>query len=284
LPNGPDAKVPKGEARGKFAIAPGGTLNPNSITPGKASGMPSTTPGTGQENAKAPNAAGSDVASNAGAGTGGPGNGKGRGAAGEGAGAAGRQGTGSGAGGGSGSGTGSFPGITIQGSEDTQAKTTTKPSFTIEPQSSYGMTIVSTASGGGLEDFGVFQNERIFTVYIPVKPSPELADPTWTMQYAVVKDGTIADTGSQQVVPPSIATSEWPQLPPALEKKYSHRQIVIYAVVGKDGKVSQVSVKRTPDPRVSDPIANVLKKWIFHPAQVNSQPASVKILLGIPLT
>jgi len=285
LPNGPDAKVPNGEARGKFAIAPGGTLNPNSITPGKASGMPSTTPGTGQENAKAPNAAGSDVASNAGAGTGGPGNGKGRGAAGEGAGAAGRQGTGSGAGGGSGSGTGSFPGITIQGSEDTQAKTTTKPSFTIEPQSSYGMTIVSTASsGGGLEDFGVFQNERIFTVYIPVKPSPELADPTWTMQYAVVKDGTIADTGSQQVVPPSIATSEWPQLPPALEKKYSHRQIVIYAVVGKDGKVSQVSVKRTPDPRVSDPIANVLKKWVFHPAQVNNQPASVKILLGIPLT
>jgi len=147
------------------------------------------------------------------------------------------------------------------------------------------MTIVSTASsGGGLEDFGVFKNERIFTVYIPVKPSPELADPTWTMQYAVIEDGTIADAASQQVVPPSIATSEWPQLPSALEKKYAHHQIVIYAVVGKDGRVSQVSVKRTPDPRVSDPIASVLKKWVFHPAQVNNQPASVKILLGIPLT
>jgi hypothetical protein len=54
--------------------------------------------------------------------------------------------------------------------------------------------------------------------------------------------------------------------------------------VGKDGEVSQVSVKRTTDPRVSDPIANVLKKWVFRPAQVNNQPASVKILLGIPLT
>jgi hypothetical protein len=321
VPAGPDAKVPNGEALGKFAIAPGGTLNPNSITPGKASGIPSTTPGTGQENAKAPNAAGSDVASNsgsangkgtagpggpghatvasgsgtsgigsgggstAGSGNGGPGSGRGRGATGEGAGSAGRQGAGSGAGGGSGSGTGSFPGITIQGSEDTQAKVNTKPAFTIEPQASYGMTIVSTASsGGGLEDFGVFKNERIFTVYIPVKPSPELADPTWTMQYAVIEDGTIADAASQQVVPPSIATSEWPQLPSALEKKYAHHQIVIYAVVGKDGRVSQVSVKRTPDPRVSDPIASVLKKWVFHPAQVNNQPASVKILLGITLT
>jgi hypothetical protein len=147
------------------------------------------------------------------------------------------------------------------------------------------MTIVSTASsGGGLEDFGVFNNERIFTVYIPVKPSPELADPTWTMQYAAIQDETTADAGSQQIVPPAVATSEWPQLPPALEKKYAHHQVVVYAVVGKDGKVSQLSVKRTPDPRVSDPIASALKKWIFHPAQVNNQPVAVKVLLGIPLT
>src|SRR6185437_1182245 len=150
LPNGPNAKVPNGEALGKFAIAPGGTLNPTSITPGKANGTPSTTPGTGQQNAKAPNAAGSEVASNngsdngkgtsgaggpghatvasgtgttgvgggtgatAGTGTGGVGTGKGHGSSGKGNGAAGgKQGSGSGAGAGSGSGTGAFPGITI---------------------------------------------------------------------------------------------------------------------------------------------------------------------------
>ena len=322
LPNGPNAKVPNGEALGKFAIAPGGTLNPTSITPGKANGTPSTTPGTGQENAKAPNAAGSDVASNngsdngkgtsgaggpghamvasgtgttgvgggtgatAGTGTGGVGTGKGHGATGRGAGAAGgKQGSGSGAGAGSGSGTGAFPGITIQGGEGEQANAKDKPAFTIEPQGSYNMTIVSTASsGGGLEDFGVFHDERIFTVYLPVKPSPELADPTWTMQYSAIKDDSVPDSGSQQIVPPSIASSEWPQLTPALAKKYAQHQVVIYAVIGNDGKVSGVSVKRTPDPRVSDPIAAALKKWVFHPALVNNQPVSVKILLGIPLT
>jgi len=322
LPNGPNAKVPNGEALGKFAIAPGGTLNPSSITPGKANGTPSTTPGTGQENAKAPNAAGSEVASQngnangkgasaaggpghatiasgtgtsgigggtgatVGTGTGGAGTGKGHGATGKDAGAAGgRQGSGSGAGAGSGSGSGAFPGITIQGGEDEQANAKDKPAFTIEPQGSYNLTIVSTASsGGGLEDFGVFHDERIFTVYLPVKPSPDLADPTWTMQYAVVNDGSIPEAGSQQVVPPSIASSEWPQLSPAIAKKYAQHQVVINAIVGKDGKVSGVSVKRTPDPRVSDPIAAALKKWVFHPALVNNQPVSVKILLGIPLT
>ena len=32
---------------------------------------------------------------------------------------------------------------------------------------------------------------------------------------------------------------------------------MIYAIVDKDGKVSQVAVKKTPDRRVSDPIAQV---------------------------
>jgi hypothetical protein len=323
LPNGPDAKVPNAEALGKFAMAPGGTLSPTSIVPGKTNGTPSTTPGTGQENAKAPNAAGSDAASNSGsanakgtagaggpghatiasgsgtagtgggtgntpgAGTGGAGVGKGRGASGEGAGSAGSQRAGgSGAGAGSGSGTGSFPGITIQGGETESSKPNNKPpAFTIEPQAAYGMTIVSTASsGGGLEDFGVFQNERIFTVYIPVKPSPDLPDPTWTMQYAVIKDGTVPDPGLQQVIPPSVAMSEWPEIPPTLQKKYARHQVVIFAIVGKDGKISQVSVKRTPDPKVSDAIAGAFKKWVFHPALVSNKPVGVKILVGIPLS
>ena len=147
------------------------------------------------------------------------------------------------------------------------------------------MTVVSTASsGGGLEDFGVFNNERIFTVYIPVKPTPEEADPTWTLQYAIIKDGSVSDPRSQQVVAPSAASTEWPQIPAALQKRFATRQVVISAVVGKDGKVSQVAVKRTPDMRISDPIAAALKKWIFHPAEVDHQPVSVKILLGIPLS
>src|SRR5205823_11293346 len=113
-------------------------------------------------------------------GSGGAGAGKGRGTEGSGAGKSNGRGAGTGSGAGSGSGTGSFPGITIQGGEDTA--TTAKndgPGFTIEPQSAYGMTVVSTAaSGGGLEDFGVFADQRIFTVYIPMKRSPEEADPT----------------------------------------------------------------------------------------------------------
>jgi hypothetical protein len=86
-----------------------------------------------------------------------------------------------------------------------------------------------------------------------------------------------------QVLAPSPAIREWPEVPADLSEKYAQRQVVISAVVDKEGKVSHITVKRTPDRRVSNPIAQALRKWIFHPAQVNSQPVAVKILIGIPL-
>ena len=313
----PGASIPAGEARGRFAIAPGGTLNPNSLTPGKTNGTPSTSPATGQENSRAANAA-TEVASNAGTGLGhssalgggsgngkeatgggsagtgtgsgntagagaggvGAGSGKGRGSAGRGAGSTPGRGAGTGAGAGNGAGTGSFPGITIQGGEN--ASGNDSPAFAIEPQAPYNMTVVSTASsGGGLEDYGVFDNERVFTVYIPMKRTPDAEDPTWTLQYALVNASGVG--GDPQVAAPSAVMREWPQLPPELEKKYAQRQVVISAVVDKEGKVSHLAVKQTPDARVSDPIVQALSKWVFRPAQLNNQPVAVKVLIGIPL-
>jgi hypothetical protein len=154
----------------------------------------------------------------------------------------------------------------------------------VEPQTAYGMTVVSTAaSGGGLEDFGVFADQRIFTVYIPMQRTPEEADPTWTLQYGLLTDSSMSMSTDQQVLAPAAVMREWPDIPAALQQKYSQRQVVIYAIVDNEGKVSQVAVKKTPDKRVSDPIARALAKWVFRPAQVNGQPTAVKVLIGIPL-
>jgi hypothetical protein len=314
LPAGSTAKIPAGEARGRFAIAPGGTLNPNS-TPGKANGTRSDSPATGQDNAQSANAAtelaanagngaghnpaagggsgnaddaagggsagtGNGSGSTSGTGVGGAGTGNGRGSSGSGVGRSGH-GAGTGAGGGSGAGSGAFPGITIQGGEGSSA-TRNSSRMSVTPQTPYQMTIVATASsGGGLQDFGVFENERVYTVYIPMQRTPQEADPTWTMQYALASGSS--DSNNAQLIAPSPVMREWPEIPADLEKKYSQRQVVVYAMLGADGKLTHISVKQTPDAHVSTPIAQALVKWVFRPAQMNNQPVAVKILVGIPL-
>ena len=325
-PPTPNPKLPNGEARGKFALAPGGTLNPNSLTPGKVNMPPSLTPGMGDKSQSA-NAA-TEVASNAGTdaghnpragggaantkdglgagsagvgfgsgktvgqGAGSEGNGAGRGAAGQGAGATPGRGAGTGAGGGSGPWSGAFQGITIQGGEygNTNsnsisiATSNDAPSYSIEKQDPYHMTVVATAtSGGGLPDFGVFHDGRVFTVYIPMKRTPEEEDPTWTLQYSLLQDDSSNPMSEQTVLAPQPVAREWPQIAPALLKRYAQRQVVLYAVVDQQGKIGQIAVKQTPDFRVSKPIIDALSKWQFHPAQLNDQPVAVKVLIGIPL-
>jgi Gram-negative bacterial TonB protein C-terminal len=308
------AKVPAGEARGRFAIAPGGKLDPNSVSPGKPSGTPSESPATGQEKSQAANAT-SELASNTGTGAGhnptpgggagksnvasgggsagagsgsgntvgagvaGVGNGNGRGSAGVGAGRSGH-GAGTGSGAGSGSGSGSFPGITIQGGEGNEGNSEAH-SFTVAPQTPYQMTIVATASsGGGLADYGVFENERVYTVYVPMQRTPQEADPTWTLQYAL--ENSSADSGGQLIAPTPVMR-EWPQIPADLEKAYAQQQVVVSAILGTDGKLTHISVKQSPDPHVSAPVTQALAKWVFRPAQQDNKPVPVKILLGIPL-
>lgn len=154
--------------------------------------------------------------------------------------------------------------------------------MTLTPQMPYQITIVATASsGGGLQDFGVFENERVYTVYIPMQRTQKEEDPSWTLQYALAANSV--DAGNAQLIAPSPVMREWPQIPAELEKRYSHYQVVVYALLGADGKLSQISVKQTPDVHVSTPIVQALSKWVFRPAQMNNQAVAVKILLGIPL-
>ena len=54
-------------------------------------------------------------------------------------------------------------------------------------QTSYEMTGTPASSGGGLSDFGVFQNQKVYTVYLDMRATDDDAAPSWTLQYAVLQ-------------------------------------------------------------------------------------------------
>ena len=89
-------------------------------------------------------------------------------------------------------------------------------------QGSYGMTITSTASsGGGLPDFGVFQNQKIYTVYLDMRVSDDDKAPSWTPQYALLQPPADPSTGISIKVngvptPPYAALKQVPELSPEL--------------------------------------------------------------------
>ena len=153
------------------------------------------------------------------------------------------------------------------------------------------MTIVSTASsGGGLPDYGVFSNEKTYTVYLDARKTTDDPAMAWTLQYAPLQgtadvpnsDG--ANRGARGMTPPYVIFKEIPQWPPELINRYSDRVIVVSATITTEGKLDQMLIVESPDDALTEAIAEALNKWTFRPAQRDGRPVAVKIMLGIPLS
>jgi len=319
VPPPPDVtgKIPWGEARAQFAVSPAeATIIAEPAAGTKAGGLPSMAAGSGgradlpsgdtvaeiaaggngTKNGQAASGTGSGARYGSGQGSGlssesGAG-GNGRGASsGPGLGAGSATARGSGTGAGSAPGGGGFPGMTIQGGRYGNGNTASVASKVDSRRpTSYKMNIVSTASsGGGLPDFGVFQNEKVYTVYLDMRANDEDPAPTWTMQYAVLQPAATGDGGGSAgrirgtPTPPYATLKEIPEFTPEVQRKCGRCLIVASAIIDATGKVDQVSVKQSPGSSFVGPLMEALKHWIFEPAQIDGQPVALKILLGIRL-
>jgi hypothetical protein len=314
LPPPPDVptKIPRVEERSLFAVAPGEvTVIADPSAGSKSGGLPSMAAGSGTPadvasgDALAEAAAGGTTKSSTGSGIGhggryGSGKGSGLNPAGESI----RSGRGTTTGGGTGSGTGTalgsgkgagsapggggFPGITISGGRYGNGDAPSlHANLTPHRQTSYGMTITSTASsGGGLADFGVFQNEKVYTVYLDMRDNDEDRTPSWTLQYAVLQPPQTGDASDRirgTPTPPYATLKEVPQFSAALASKCAHQLVVASAILNLTGQLEQVTVKQSPDSQVNVPLIEALRNWTFQPAQVDGKPVALKILLGIRL-
>jgi len=311
-PPSPEARIPMSETRGRFAVSPLASVAVPAPIPGsKSSGPLSDVIGIGQrsnsQNAVAENnfggggGRGTELAAGTG-GTGigtGTGVGPGQGGNGEndGRGLGGGSGLGegmgstsaSGTGAGRGNGGGVLAGITIQGGR-LSGGMPARPQHQVAPQVAYGMTIVSTpSSGGGLPDFGIFANERVYTVFLDTRMTTQDQSPSWTLQYAPMRAEVngAADTRPQAlrgVTPPYALAKEIPHWPADLVRRYVQRVIVVSGVIDTEGKLGQVLVMQSPDDRLTGELTEALSKWVFRPAELNGHPISAKIMLGVPLS
>ncbi|MDM7995365.1 MAG: energy transducer TonB [Acidobacteriota bacterium] len=303
-PKGPVA-VPAGEARGRFVISPDPNLAVTEKDPGMKTGTRSATIDIAKEKpvasgeANASGASSSVPKANSSSTGSGAANGKksssGPGAAGPGSKAA-AAGS-SGAGGSSrssaspGSGRRPFSGITIVGGDvdpgeipnEAPVRRARRPL-----QTSYGLSIISTEdSGGGLPFVGVFSNEQIYTVYLDMRQSEMEDDPNWTLEFAVIPgSGSRAEnpgSNKQGLILPFPVEKIKPVFPVDLVRRHLNKMMLVFAIIGTDGRMDQITIEQSPDNQLDDPVFQALRRWVFRPAQLNGETVAAKVLMGIPL-
>jgi hypothetical protein len=152
----------------------------------------------------------------------------------------------------------------------------------LQPQGSYGLTIVSTGNnGGGLPDFGIFRNEAVFTVYIDMRQSVADPAPSWTLQYALLNPSS--PVAEQVLVPPFPNHKERPRFDPEMLLRSAGQWAVVYAILDREGKLQEIRVLQSPNAQFASTLTEALAKWVFRPARLNGEPVAVKTLIGFPI-
>ena len=313
IPPPPDVtgKIPHAEARSLFAVSPAeATIIAEPSAGTKGGGAASMPPGSGGPtdirlgDAVAEMASGGDTMNShgggSGAGEGGRyGNARGSGLnsvgntggtgsgshSGSGLGMGSATGAGSGTGGGSAPGVGGFAGITIQGGQyGNSGNALVKPES--HRQGSYNLTIVSTAGSGGLPDFGVFRNEKVYTVYLDMRSGDDDPAPSWVLQYSVLQQGSNPGDGvpvQGTPTPPYAILKAVPQFAPHVIHEGAHRLILVSGTLDTGGKLQELSVKQGKESDLIGPLIEGLRDWMFEPARIDGRPVALKVLLGIRL-
>jgi hypothetical protein len=82
---------------------------------------------------------------------------------------------------------------------------------------------------------------------------------------------------------PATTSTIRPALPPELVSLYTGKVVVVFAMVNAEGKMEQLSVKQTPDPRLNETVLDALRQWVFRPGLLYGVAVPVKVLIGVPL-
>jgi protein TonB len=88
---------------------------------------------------------------------------------------------------------------------------------------------------------------------------------------------------SQGVVQGLLVHQVKPEYPPTARAAHVQGQVVLHAVIGKDGNVKQVQVISGP-PMLASAAENAVKQWRYKPYVLNGQPVEVDTTINVNFT
>jgi TonB family protein len=179
--------------------------------------------------------------------------------------------------GGSGNGSPSgIPGVTIRGGAvflDSFGPKVVPPSPAAKrppapgdsPRKSAAITVIATPrSGGGLNVYGVFKSQQVYTIYVDTHAGSVV------VQFAA-RDVSSSYNGDLTSPDPLMADLRAMPAPPGL---------VIACVLDSEGRVRNARVL-SGDARLNQETIEAVRKWHFHPALRRGEPVEVDALIGI---
>lgn len=128
----------------------------------------------------------------------------------------------------------------------------------------------------------ILSGKQIYTMHVSM-PNVTSASGSWILNFAQV------DSGDESPLRPKAALSGPepvikvdPKYPPELIREHVQGEVVLYAIIRKNGSVDSIRVMRSLDPQLDQDAAAALAKWRFRPGTRGGVPVDIEAVVHIP--
>src|ERR1700733_4068756 len=250
-PPAPEVSVPQGNLAARIAISPEGKQ------PGAPGGAENGSAGNGGSAGNSSNSGGRGINANSGAGSG------------------------SAPAGVSVSGGTSHGGIAPAGRTTTKLNLQAMPALDAPPSARRGPAVIG-AIDPKLPPEVILSGKEIYTLHIDM---PNLTSVTgnWVMNFAQLDEGNPPfrkPTG--KLSGPSLVSKVDPKYPQTQIKEHVDGEVVLYAIIRKDGSVDSIQLVHGIDPQLDKNSMEALARWVSRPATREGQPVELEAVVHIP--
>ena len=139
-----------------------------------------------------------------------------------------------------------------------------------------------TALPPGAQPEQIFASKRIYKMHIDM-PNLNSATGSWILNFAELHTNpNEPHSASGELSGPSPLRKVDPKYPPTLINEHVEGEVVLYAVIRRDGTVDSVQLVRGIDEELDKNAMNALSQWRFRPGTRQGEPIELEAIVHIP--
>ena len=128
----------------------------------------------------------------------------------------------------------------------------------------------------------IFASKRIYKMQIDM-PNLNSATGSWVLSFTeLLSNSDEPHLASSDLSGPSPVRKVDPKYPPTLINEHVEGEVVLYAVIRRDGSVDSIQLVRGLDEELDKNAMNALGQWKFRPATRHGEPVELEAIVHIP--
>lgn len=139
-----------------------------------------------------------------------------------------------------------------------------------------------TALPPGARPEQIFASKKIYKMQIEM-PNLNSATGSWILNFTELRtDPNAPRVPSADLNGPSPIRKVDPKYPPSLINEHVEGEVVLYAVIRRDGSVDSIQLVQGVDEELDKNAMNALSQWKFRPATRQGEPVDLEAIIHIP--